>query len=1294
MSALGSLVVKLALEYAEYTQGLDKSSQEALKFAKNAQTSFDKAGNSAKEFLGNVAGNVAGAIVSVVGLNSAFSRITESINILNSLDDAAQKTGSSIEDLSRIEQVARNFGDAFNPIEQGITRLAKGLAEIDDPTSNAIRALDAIGVSARDSNGELRTAADVYIDVARSLQQYEDGTRKTAVAQALFGKSGAELLPMLNNLAQGVDHVTAVTQANAAQAALFNDQLALGKARVTGFFTSLSVDLLPTLNNIALAVNNSTGQISSFSVVSTAASAVLKGLAIAGASVVGIIDELGRGIGARAAQFAALTNLDFSGAKFIGQAYAEDNIKARAEFRKFVDTVLNGEQQIAQAIDVGGTNKAIDFQVKLPVAVDAATKSIDKQTKAFDLEVVKLKQYESEAKRARDITDSVATKQERYNQTLEELERLKPYFTVEAYTRALDKAKRELQDVGAVNRQVTTEMDQLWIQAGRNIQSTFANSIFDFFNDGLDGMWRNAKSAVGRILSEFAALKFSQSIGLSAMFAVPGAASASGVGGTGASAFDIASLSANAATLFKTGFGATGLLGSAISGAGSFLNSGSIAAFGGGFAGDAIGGLAAGGFTSGAASAASLGASVAAFAGPAIVVAAVDQITRLLAGDKMLGGAAGKILNYVPVIGPLINGLFGRGPLKQKSTSLTGTIGAEGFESGFLQTDFVAKGGLFRSDKNDFARIDAVTGAIETDNRKLNEFAAGLARVSKDILGLISETTTQTSEGLRKIGADLGLSVDGINNFSHTIELVSEKGKMLSDEQISEEIARITDGLARGLLPEVDNFAKRGETAIQTVNRLGAEFSALTESAKNLGASSQFARELIKNMSIEARTAFIDLAGGPERLANLTSSFSKNFLTDAERLAIVRDDLKTQLTGLGLAADLTNDQYKALIQTVSLSDETRIKLLGLGDALFAVNSAADAAANTIKQNAAVALNSAFVDLQKSVDAERKRATDQYNVALEQVNSRIQQVSDSIGKLKNLSGALANTVDALRPISRDEAKFQILSAINTAKAGGGLPEVGDINKALSALQSNNITGARSSFELAREQAKTANLVQELGDLTDSQLTIEERSLKQLEGHQRTLQEGFQNEMDRLDSLIERAQLEINSINGLNTSIVDLTKAIANFNLASSQGGGGVIGGGEISGNPNISNQAIIDYFKVPRTPEEIARDAAANGVTSQQIINTGRFTQAEADKFFRDNSHIPRFADGGFHRGGLRIVGERGPELERTGPSHITSNNNLKKTIGNDEVVASVKKLIKKLDQVIQGGDFIRVKTVA
>ncbi|MHA2022905.1 MAG: hypothetical protein ACTSWQ_04510, partial [Candidatus Thorarchaeota archaeon] len=42
-------------------------------------------------------------------------------------------------------------------------------------------------------------------------------------------------------------------------------------------------------------------------------------------------------------------------------------------------------------------------------------------------------------------------------------------------------------------------------------------------------------------------------------------------------------------------------------------------------------------------------------------------------------------------------------------------------------------------------------------------------------------------------------------------------------------------------------------------------------------------------------------------------------------------------------------------------------------------------------------------------------------------------------------------------------------------------------------------------------------------------------------------------------------------------------------------------------------------------------------------------------YFANKFGLPGFADGGYHSGGLRIVGERGPELEMTGPSHILSN---------------------------------------
>src|SRR5690606_30490554 len=113
--------------------------------------------------------------------------------------------------------------------------------------------------------------------------------------------------------------------------------------------------------------------------------------------------------------------------------------------------------------------------------------------------------------------------------------------------------------------------------------------------------------------------------------------------------------------------------------------------------------------------------------------------TMTSAGGAVTGAAIGSIVPGIGtaigalaggVIGGAVNALFGRGPLKQRDTVLSGSIGAGGFESGSLQTNFRAKGGLFRSNKNDFTRVDAVTGEVTTDNKKLMDFANGLADVA------------------------------------------------------------------------------------------------------------------------------------------------------------------------------------------------------------------------------------------------------------------------------------------------------------------------------------------------------------------------------------------------------------------------------------------------------------------------------------------------------------------------------------------------------------------------------------
>jgi hypothetical protein len=51
-------------------------------------------------------------------------------------------------------------------------------------------------------------------------------------------------------------------------------------------------------------------------------------------------------------------------------------------------------------------------------------------------------------------------------------------------------------------------------------------------------------------------------------------------------------------------------------------------------------------------------------------------------------------------------------------------------------------------------------------------------------------------------------------------------------------------------------------------------------------------------------------------------------------------------------------------------------------------------------------------------------------------------------------------------------------------------------------------------------------------------------------------------------------------------------------------------------------------------------------------------------------HTPFFAEGGIHTGGMRIVGERGPELEMTGPSAIMSYNDLMQSLKSSGDVAA------------------------
>jgi lambda family phage tail tape measure protein len=135
---------------------------------------------------------------------AAVASVSHSIALLDSLDDLSEKTGITVEKLSELRFAGEAVGTKFEDLQVGIRKLSKLMAEAAGGNKEAVAVFDALGVAATDSAGKLRDTGAVLEDIATKFSGYKDGAGKAALAQEAFGKSGAEMIPLLNQGASGI----------------------------------------------------------------------------------------------------------------------------------------------------------------------------------------------------------------------------------------------------------------------------------------------------------------------------------------------------------------------------------------------------------------------------------------------------------------------------------------------------------------------------------------------------------------------------------------------------------------------------------------------------------------------------------------------------------------------------------------------------------------------------------------------------------------------------------------------------------------------------------------------------------------------------------------------------------------------------------------------------------------------------------------------------------------------------------------------------------------------------------
>lgn len=213
-------------------------------------------------------GQVKNASMAVTGLGAAFrglgaalaiggfaTAVKGAIDLADNLRDVSQRTGASVEMLGKFKVAADLSGSSIEGVAKGLTFLNKNMVAAATGTEAAARAFDVVGVSIKGSNGELRNADQVFLDVADKFAMMADGPEKAALAIKIFGKAGAELIPILNLGSKEIERFGLGIGSNFAnQADAFNDRLGLMKAQMTVLSVQVGSALLPALNLLLDAV--------------------------------------------------------------------------------------------------------------------------------------------------------------------------------------------------------------------------------------------------------------------------------------------------------------------------------------------------------------------------------------------------------------------------------------------------------------------------------------------------------------------------------------------------------------------------------------------------------------------------------------------------------------------------------------------------------------------------------------------------------------------------------------------------------------------------------------------------------------------------------------------------------------------------------------------------------------------------------------------------------------------------------------------------------------------------------
>ena len=224
----GRAFVELFVDNSKLVRGLRAAEKQVVKFGQNIQAIGRR--------LFTLGAAVGGVLAATAKGFASWG---------DSLSKMSVRTGVSARALSELAYAAQQSGTDVATLEASLRTMQKNLATAFDGNNAAIRTLESLGINV----AKLRamTPEEQFLTLGEAISRVADPTQRTALAMRVFGKSGSQLLPMLEN---GVDGINALRQRCRELGLSVSDLDAANATKLSDAFT----DLWLTIKAVGFAI--------------------------------------------------------------------------------------------------------------------------------------------------------------------------------------------------------------------------------------------------------------------------------------------------------------------------------------------------------------------------------------------------------------------------------------------------------------------------------------------------------------------------------------------------------------------------------------------------------------------------------------------------------------------------------------------------------------------------------------------------------------------------------------------------------------------------------------------------------------------------------------------------------------------------------------------------------------------------------------------------------------------------------------------------------------------------------